>query len=38
MIGLRNAINKKEICERKNPNKLVDIVQKILDFNKQQKG
>ena len=38
MIGLRNAINKKEISEHKNPNKLVDIVQKILDFNKQQKG
>ena len=38
MIGLRNAINNKEISEHKNPNKLVDIVQKILDFNKQQKG
>ena len=38
MIGLRNAINKKEICEHKNPNKLVHIVQKILDFNKRQKG
>ena len=38
MIGLRNANNKKEISEHKNPNKLVDIVQKILDFNKQQKG
>ena len=38
MIGLRNAINKKEICEHKNPNKLVNIVQKILDFNKRQKG
>ena len=37
MIGLRNAINKKEICEHKNPNKLVNIVQKILDFNKRQK-
>ena len=30
---LRNAI-KKEIAENENPNKIVDIVQTILDFNK----
>ena len=38
LIGLRNAINRKEIPENENPNKIVDIVEKILNFNKQQKG
>ena len=38
MIDIRNAIIKKEISEGENPNKIVDIVEKILDFNKQQKG
>ena len=38
MIDLGNAIIKKEIPENENPNKLVDIVENILDFNKQQKG
>ena len=33
LIDLRNAI-KKEIAENENPNKIVDIVQTILDFNK----
>ena len=38
LIDLRNAFNRKEIPANKNPNKILDIVEKILDFNKQQKG
>ena len=38
MIDLRNNINRKEILKMKIQKKLVDIVEKILDFNKQQKG
>ena len=37
-IDLRNAINRKEIPENENSNKIVDIVKKIVDFNKQQKS
>ena len=38
LIDLRNAIIRKDIPENENPNKIVHIVEKILDFNKQQKG
>ena len=38
MINLRNSVNGKEITEDENPNKIVDIDEKIYDFNKQQKG
>ena len=38
MIDSLNAINKKRIPENENPNKIVDIVEKILGFNKQHKG
>ena len=38
MIDLRNDINRKEIPKNKNPKKVADIVEKILNFNKQQKG
>ena len=38
MIDLRNAIIRKEIPENEKANKMVNIVEKILDFNKQQKG
>ena len=38
MINLRNDINRKKIPEKENPKKVVDIVEKTLDFNKQQKG
>ena len=41
MIDLINAIIRKEIPENENPNKIVnivEIVEKILDFDKQQKG
>ena len=35
---LWNSVNSKEIPENKNTKKVVDIVLKILDFNKQQNG
>ena len=38
LIELRNSINSKEIPENENPKKIVNIVEKILNFNKQQKG
>ena len=38
MIDLRNAITRKEIPENEIPNKVLNIVEKIIDFNKQQKG
>ena len=38
LIDLRSAIIRKEIPESENPNKIVDIVEKNLDFNEQQKG
>ena len=38
MIKFRNAIIRKEISENKNPNKLVNIVEKILNFHKKQKS
>ena len=37
MIDLRNAVNKKEIPKIENPDKVIDIVEEILNFNKQQK-
>ena len=37
-MELRNAIIRNEIPENKNPNKILDTVEKIIDFNKQQKG
>ena len=38
MINLRNATIKNEISKNKNPNKKIGIVEKIHDFNNQQKG
>ena len=38
MIELRNSINSKEISGNENTKKLVNIVEKIFDFNKKQKG
>ena len=38
MIDLRNAVVTKEIPENENPNKIVDIIEKIFNFHKQQKG
>ena len=37
LTDLRNSINSTEISENENPKKVVNIVQKILDFNKKQK-
>ena len=38
LIELRNSIIRKEIPENENPNKIVDIIERALDFSKQQKG
>ena len=38
MIDLRNSINSKKIDENENLKKVVSIVEKILDFNTQQRG
>ena len=38
LIELKNSINRNEISKNENPEKIVDIVEKNLDFNKQQKG
>ena len=37
LIDLKNSINSKNVLENENPKKRVTIVEKILDFNKQQK-
>ena len=37
MIDLSNAVNRTEISENDNPDEIVDIVEEILKFNKQQK-
>ena len=38
MIELKKDINTRNILKNENPNKVGYIVEKILDFNKQQKG
>ena len=38
LIDLRNGINRKEIPENENWKKVVNIIEKIPKFNKQQKG
>ena len=38
MINLVNSVNSNEIPENENLTKIVKIVEKILDFSKQQKG
>ena len=38
LIDLRNSIIKWAIPENENSNKIVDIIEQVLDFNKQQKG
>ena len=37
LINLRSSINSKEIPETENLKKIVNIVEKIMDFNKQKK-
>ena len=36
LIELRDSINSKEIPENKNPKNVVNIVRKIIDFNKKK--
>ena len=38
MTELRNSIYRKEIPENENPKEVVNMVEKIIDFNKEQKG
>ena len=38
MIKFKKDINTKSIPENENPNKIVNIVEKIFKFNKEQKG
>ena len=38
MINIRNSTNSKEIPDNGNPKKVINIVEKIFDFNKQQKA
>ena len=38
LTGSINAVNKKIITENENPDKVIDIVAKLLDFHKYQKG
>ena len=38
MIELKNSINRKETPENENPEKIVNIIEKTLNFNNQQKG
>ena len=38
MTELRNSINSKGIPENENPKKVVNIVEKIINCNKKQKG
>ena len=37
LINLKNSINRNEILENENLKKVVDILEKVLDFNKQEK-
>ena len=38
MTDLRNVIIKKETPKNENPNKTINIVEKVLEFNNQQKS
>ena len=38
LIELRNSINRNKILEKKNPEKIVDIIEKVLNSSNQQKG
>ena len=38
LIELKKDINRKKNPNKENPNKIVDTFEKILNFNKQQKG
>ena len=36
LIELRNSVNSKEIPENENPKNVVNIVRKVIDFNKKK--
>ena len=38
LVELKNTIDWKEVPKNQSPEKVVDIVEEILNFNKQQKG
>ena len=38
MIDLRNTVFRKESPENENPNKIANIAENIIDFNKLEKG
>ena len=38
MLNLRNDVNKKRISKNEDPEKIISIVEKIIDLNKQQKS
>ena len=38
LTDLRNVVNRSKISENANPSKIAYIVEKILDFDKKQKG
>ena len=38
LIDLRNAVNQKKTLKNENPDKIINIVEEIIYFNKQQKG
>ena len=37
LIDLKNAVSRKEIPENEDPDKVINIVEEMLNFNKQQK-
>ena len=38
MLNLRNDVNKKRISKNEDPEKIISIVEKVIDLNKQQKS
>ena len=38
MLNLRNDVNKKRISKNEDPKKIISIVEKLIDLNKQQKS
>ena len=38
MLNLRNDVNKKRISKNEDPEKIISIVEKLIDLNKQQKS
>ena len=38
LVDLRNSINSEEIPENENPNKIIDIVEKVLDLINNKKA